>query len=194
MIKSTRASHAVTWNKSSRNRENEIDTAVEKFAGSILRGSKKLRHWSQDRLLPFDAPILGLTEAAHFLLHMNSLILNLDAASSDAQINQGLARGLGRGPLSPSKLQSPQALKILQCNINGLSTLVTRTKLDQLLEIEDLNKVQVTAIKETKLKKIAALKIRGYNIFRADRPSRGGGGLVFFIRDVKYQSIDFSIN
>ncbi|GFQ68030.1 uncharacterized protein TNCT_423071 [Trichonephila clavata] len=125
---------------------------------------------------------------------MNSLTLNLDATSSVTQTNQGRARGLGRGPRSPSKLQSPQSLKILQCNINGLSILATRTKLYQLLEIADLNKVQVIAIQETKLKKTAALKIRGYNIFRADRPSRGGGGLAFFIRDVKYQSIDFSLD
>ncbi|GFR19189.1 hypothetical protein TNCT_665961 [Trichonephila clavata] len=54
--------------------------------------------------------------------------------------------------------------------------ITTRTKLDQLLEIGDLNNVQVIAIQETKLKKTAALKIRRYKIFRADRPSRGGGG------------------
>ncbi|GFU37133.1 RNA-directed DNA polymerase from mobile element jockey [Nephila pilipes] len=99
---------------------------------------------------------------------MNSLTFNLDAALSVEQINQG-------------------------------STRATRTKLYQLvcyqqvtLEIVNLNKIQVIATQETKLKKMAALKIKGYNIFRANRPSRGGGGLAFFIRDVKYQSIDFS--
>ncbi|GFW44590.1 hypothetical protein TNCV_4481361 [Trichonephila clavipes] len=37
--------------------------------------AKISRHWSQDRLLPFGSPILISTEAAHFLLHMNSLTL-----------------------------------------------------------------------------------------------------------------------
>ncbi|GFX78549.1 hypothetical protein TNCV_29891 [Trichonephila clavipes] len=31
------------------------------------------KHCSQNRLLPFGAPILGSTEASHFLLHTNSL-------------------------------------------------------------------------------------------------------------------------
>ncbi|GFT38712.1 hypothetical protein NPIL_431471 [Nephila pilipes] len=125
---------------------------------------------------------------------MNSLTLNLDAALSIPQINQGRARSLGRGPCSPNQLQSPQALKILQCSINGSSTLATRSKLEQLLEIADMNKVHVIAIQETKLKETTALKIRGYNIFRADKPSRRGGTLAFFIRDAKYQGIDFSLD
>ncbi|GFV24692.1 hypothetical protein TNCV_881621 [Trichonephila clavipes] len=100
-----------------------------------LCSTKISRHWSQDRLLPFGAPILISTEVAHFLHHMSSI---LDAASSDAQTNQGWALGLGKETRSSSNLQSLQALKILQCNINDLSILTTRTKLDQFLEIVDL--------------------------------------------------------
>ncbi|GFX08456.1 hypothetical protein TNCV_3269451 [Trichonephila clavipes] len=50
---------------------------------------KLSRHWSQGRLLPFDTHILGSTEVAPFHLHMNSLILIVDAASSVTQINHG---------------------------------------------------------------------------------------------------------
>lgn len=83
-----------------------------------------------------------------------------------------------------------RTLKVLQCNINGLTTLATRVKLDQLLKMADLNNVQVIALQETKLKLNTSLKYRGYKIYRKDRLTRGGGGLAFFIRDVNYQSID----
>ncbi|GFS59017.1 hypothetical protein TNIN_45391 [Trichonephila inaurata madagascariensis] len=95
---------------------------------------------------------------------MNSLALNIDAASSVTLTNHGCARGLERGPRL-----SPQVLKILHCNNNDLSTLATRTELDQLLGKADLSKVQVIAIHEIILKKTTALKIRGYNILRAKR-------------------------
>ncbi|GFT08618.1 hypothetical protein TNCV_661911 [Trichonephila clavipes] len=56
---------------------------------------------------------------------MITLTNDNDAASSVAQNNQGRDRGLGRVPRSKKGLQSPyklKTLKILQCNINGLST------------------------------------------------------------------------
>ncbi|GFQ79426.1 hypothetical protein TNCT_669371, partial [Trichonephila clavata] len=77
------------------------------------------------------------------------------------------------------------------CNINSLTTSTTRIKLDQLLEIALKKDVQVIAIQETKLKKCTALKISGFNIYRIDRASKGGGGLAFLIRNLNYQSIAF---
>ncbi|KAF8766539.1 putative RNA-directed DNA polymerase like protein [Argiope bruennichi] len=128
-------------------------------------------------------------------LPMNRLTNDLNPASSVAQSNQGRVRGLGRGPRPISKPQSPfslKTLKILQCNINGLTTLATTAKLDQLLKFAELNNVQVIALQETKLKVTSSLKIRGYNIFRKDRTTKSGGGLAFLIKDVKYQSIVIS--
>ncbi|GBM10084.1 hypothetical protein AVEN_92912-1 [Araneus ventricosus] len=50
-------------------------------------------------------------------------VINLDAASSVAQINQGRVPGLGKGPGSKKILQSPRVdktLKILKCNIGEM--------------------------------------------------------------------------
>ncbi|GFX17340.1 probable RNA-directed DNA polymerase from transposon BS [Trichonephila clavipes] len=92
-----------------------------------------------------------------------------------------------------SKIRSPHSthnLKILQCNINGLTSPATRIKLDQLLEIALKQDVKVIAVQETKLKESTALKVKGFNIFRADRKSKSGGGLAFFVRDINYQKIE----
>ncbi|GFW74119.1 uncharacterized protein TNCV_4176651 [Trichonephila clavipes] len=76
-------------------------------------------------------------------------------ASSIAQVNQGRAQDLGRGPCVTNMLQSPQCkrfskyLRLLQCNINGLSTVATRIKLDQILEIADRLHVEIIAHQET---------------------------------------------
>ncbi|GFU87468.1 hypothetical protein TNCV_2446021 [Trichonephila clavipes] len=48
--------------------------------------AKISRLWSQDRLLPFQAPILGSTEGAHFLLHMNSLTLDTPGTPSSVSL------------------------------------------------------------------------------------------------------------
>ncbi|GBO45008.1 hypothetical protein AVEN_4813-1 [Araneus ventricosus] len=128
---------------------------------------------------------------------MNQLTHDFDNASSVAQNNQGRARGLGRGLRSTSKLQSPfilKTLKILQCNINGLTTLATRVKVDQLLRMAEANNVQVIALQETKLNMKTTLKYRGYNIYRKGRPTKGGGGLDFFIRNINYESIDSPVD
>ncbi|GBO09475.1 hypothetical protein AVEN_137417-1 [Araneus ventricosus] len=88
-------------------------------------------------------------------------VINLDAASSVAQINQGCVPGLGRGPGSKNILQSPRVdktLKILQCNINGISTQALRVKLDQLLDLAERLSAQIVALQETKLRKTTLLK------------------------------------
>ncbi|GFT18596.1 uncharacterized protein TNCV_794601 [Trichonephila clavipes] len=125
---------------------------------------------------------------------MMLLTQNFDAASPVTQINQGRACDLGRGLQVKSKVRSPHSthnLKILQCNINGLTSPATRIKLDQLLEIALKQDVKVIAVQETKLKESTALKVKCFNIFRVDRKSKSGGGLAFFVRDINYQRIEY---
>ncbi|GBM54934.1 hypothetical protein AVEN_77837-1 [Araneus ventricosus] len=120
-------------------------------------------------------------------------VTNLDAASSVAQINQGRVPGLGRGPGSKNILQSPRVdktLKILQCNINGISSQASRVKLDQLLDLAERLSTQIVALQETKLRKTTPLKVRGYSVFRPDRGDSNGGGLALLIRDIKFRAID----
>ncbi|GFX27299.1 probable RNA-directed DNA polymerase from transposon X-element [Trichonephila clavipes] len=125
---------------------------------------------------------------------MMLLAQNFDAASPVTQINQGHACDLGRGLQVKNKIRSLHSthyLKILQCNINGLTSPATRIKLDQLLEIALKQDVKVIAVQETKLKESTALKVKGLNIFRVDRKSKSGGGLAFFVRDINYQRIEY---
>ncbi|GFU22020.1 hypothetical protein TNCV_405781 [Trichonephila clavipes] len=83
---------------------------------------------------------------------MNPYLPVVDTALPIAQVIKGRNRGLGRGPRLTSELRSPTGSpKILQCNINGLSTPATRTKLQQLIDIADWNGVQIVALQETKL-------------------------------------------
>ncbi|GFW33196.1 probable RNA-directed DNA polymerase from transposon BS [Trichonephila clavipes] len=88
---------------------------------------------------------------------MNPSLPVVDTASPVAQVIKGRDRGLGRGPRLTSALRSPtESLKILQCNINGLSTPAMRTKLEQLIDIVDRNGVQIVALQETKLSHLPA--------------------------------------
>ncbi|GBO14335.1 RNA-directed DNA polymerase from mobile element jockey [Araneus ventricosus] len=125
---------------------------------------------------------------------MNQSHSDTYTASSVAQDNQGRVQDLGRGSCPINRLQSPTSrdrlknLRILQCNINGISLTASRIKLDQILELADAHQVSVSALQETKLQAKHLLKVKGYNIVRQDRPS-SGGGLVFLIRDVYYQKI-----
>ncbi|GFX31138.1 hypothetical protein TNCV_2026411 [Trichonephila clavipes] len=115
------------------------------------------------------------------------------AASLVTQNNQGCAEGLGRGPSSKNLQRSPakyRSLKIIHCNINGISTYASRIKLDAILDIAESLEVQIIALQETKLKEHAKLKIKGYNIIRSDRQEGGGGGLAFLVRDINYRTID----
>ncbi|GFX81334.1 RNA-directed DNA polymerase from mobile element jockey [Trichonephila clavipes] len=115
-------------------------------------------------------------------------------ASSVAQVNQERAQDLGRGPCEINMLQSPQSkrsskyLRLPQCNINGLSTVATRIKLDQIQEIADRLHVEIIALQEIKLCEQRFLNAERYNIIRRDRAS-GGGGLMFLIRDVHFQRL-----
>ncbi|GFW38822.1 uncharacterized protein TNCV_3881891 [Trichonephila clavipes] len=149
---------------------------------------------SQDRLLPsWCSDLYDLNRSCLLPLPMMLLTQNFDAASPITQINQGRACDLGRGLQMKSKIWSPHSthnLKILQCNINGLTSPATRIKLDQLLEIALKQDVKVIAVQETKLKESTALKVKGFNIFRVDRKSKSGGGLAFFVRDINYQRIE----
>ncbi|GFV55422.1 hypothetical protein TNCV_2463121 [Trichonephila clavipes] len=89
-----------------------------------------------------------------------------------------------------SELRSPTgSLKILQCNINELSTPATRTKLEQLIDIADRNGVQIVALQETKLSEHTNIKLKIFSIYRTDRPYGSGGGLAFLVRDVNYKKI-----
>ncbi|GFW63434.1 hypothetical protein TNCV_401001 [Trichonephila clavipes] len=113
------------------------------------------------------------------------------AASLVTQNNQVCAEGLGRGPSSKNLQRSPakyRSLKIIHCNINGISTYASRIKLDAILDIAESLEVQIIALQETKLKEHAKLKIKGCNIIRSDRQE--GGGLACLVRDINYRTID----
>ncbi|GFT57870.1 hypothetical protein NPIL_7391 [Nephila pilipes] len=123
---------------------------------------------------------------------MNKSPEDFHDASLVAQSKKDLIPGLGRGPCPKNKLQSPKALKILQLNINGISTNGAIIKLDQILDLAETHRVQIIALQEIELKTSTSLKIKGYNIFRADRQNNNGGGLVFLIRSISYKSVNIS--
>ncbi|GFR08475.1 RNA-directed DNA polymerase from mobile element jockey [Trichonephila clavata] len=121
-------------------------------------------------------------------------LFDFHTASSVAQVNQGREQDLDRGPCGLNMLQSPlrkissKYVRLLQCNINGLSIEATRIRLDQILEIADKLHVEILALQETKLCKQRLLNAKGYNIVRKDRAS-GGCGLMFLIREVCFQRL-----
>ncbi|GFY54818.1 hypothetical protein TNIN_10901 [Trichonephila inaurata madagascariensis] len=116
---------------------------------------------------------------------MNSTPSIANAASVATQSKKDHITGLGRGPVSINNLQSPNSLKIIQFNINGISTRI-------ILELALTEGAQIIALQETKLKTITSLKIKGYNIFRLDRQNRSGGGLAFLIKNINYQCININ--
>ncbi|GFY77571.1 hypothetical protein TNIN_300821 [Trichonephila inaurata madagascariensis] len=69
-----------------------------------------------------------------------------------------------------------------------------RFKLDQVLELAENYGVKIIVLQETKLKSDTHLKVKGYDIYRTDRQNKSCGGLIFLIRDIKYQSINVSSN
>ncbi|GFX76836.1 hypothetical protein TNCV_1952771 [Trichonephila clavipes] len=87
---------------------------------------------------------------------------------------------------------SKNSLKIIQFNINGISTSALRVKLDQVLELALTEGAQIIALQETNLKTLTSLKIKGYNIFRLDRQNRSGRGLAFLIKNINYQCINMN--
>ncbi|GFU27340.1 hypothetical protein TNCV_4518951 [Trichonephila clavipes] len=70
-------------------------------------------------------------------------------------------------PQSPQSKISSKYLRLLQCNINGLNTVATRIKLDQILEIAYRQHVEIIALQETKLCEQRLLNAKGYNILRS---------------------------
>ncbi|GFQ86588.1 uncharacterized protein TNCT_195721 [Trichonephila clavata] len=109
--------------------------------------------------------------------------------------NEGRVQDLGRGSCSSSELQSLskckklEKLRILQCNINGLCSMASKIKLDNLLELAEQHQVSIIALQETKLNARHRLQIKGYNIVCQDRPSKSGSGLMFLVRNVNYQAL-----
>ncbi|GFY72927.1 hypothetical protein TNIN_154511 [Trichonephila inaurata madagascariensis] len=124
---------------------------------------------------------------------MSSTPFIANAASVVTQSKKDRVPGLGRGPISINNLRSPSSLKILQLNINGISTSATMIKLDQVLELALTEGAQIIALQETKLKTIPSLKIKGYSIFRLDRQNRSGGGLAFLIKNINFRCININI-
>ncbi|GFR06562.1 uncharacterized protein TNCT_289651 [Trichonephila clavata] len=127
---------------------------------------------------------------------MTRLLKNFEhTASSVAQDKKGRVRSVSRGLRPKSKLQSTfssgrSQLRILQCNINGLCTSATRVKLDQLLDLANRHQAHIIAIQVTKLKPIYNLKLREYCTLRKDRHNKGGGGLMFLIRNSNFQCVE----
>ncbi|GFV97720.1 RNA-directed DNA polymerase from mobile element jockey [Trichonephila clavipes] len=119
----------------------------------------------------------------HQLETTGCLCKGKNTASPVAQDNQGRVRGLGRGPRLTNVLRFPTSksvsLNILQCNINGLSSPATRTKLDQLIELADECGAQIITLQETKPGKHTSIKLKNVSIYRVDRPQGGGGDAIF---------------
>ncbi|GFX30906.1 hypothetical protein TNCV_4146141 [Trichonephila clavipes] len=97
---------------------------------------------------------------------MNPSLTVTDTALPVAQDNQRRVQGLGRGPRSTNVLRSLTSkrvsLNILQCNINGLSSLATRTKLDQLIVLADECGAQIIATQETKHEEHTSIKLKNF--------------------------------
>ncbi|GFV35364.1 hypothetical protein TNCV_3203961 [Trichonephila clavipes] len=70
----------------------------------------------------------------NFSPFMNSTPSIANAVSVVAQSKKDRVPGLGKRPDSINILRSPNSLKIIQFNINGISTSATRITLDQVLE------------------------------------------------------------
>ncbi|GFX57688.1 hypothetical protein TNCV_4015531 [Trichonephila clavipes] len=124
---------------------------------------------------------------------MNLTSVSNHTALTVTQVNKGRVLSLGRGLRAKSKLQSPlskiNSLRILQANMNGLSSYAMKVKLDHLLELADIHNAQIIAIQETKLQEQMKLNIKEFHINRLESPNRRGDGLALLIRDVKYQNI-----
>ncbi|GFV47262.1 hypothetical protein TNCV_4829181 [Trichonephila clavipes] len=101
---------------------------------------------------------------------MNSTPSIADAELVVAQSKKDCVPGLGRGPDSINNLRSPNSLKIIQFNINGISTSATRIKLHQVLELALTEDAQIIALQETKLKTFISLKNKKPELDHLDYP------------------------
>ncbi|GFW27703.1 hypothetical protein TNCV_765851 [Trichonephila clavipes] len=148
-------------------------------------------------LLPSSIHGLVPTEAAHISSTIDHSPVFSNIASSVAQNKKRRVRGLGRGPPTINKLQSPlkkRKLKIIQCNVNGLCSRAMQVKLDQLRGLADSHGAQIIALQETNLRPDSQLKMRGFDVFRTDGPDSAGEGLAFLIRGVNYRSLSCQSN
>ncbi|GFR12459.1 hypothetical protein TNCT_739071 [Trichonephila clavata] len=68
-----------------------------------------------------------------------------------------------------------------------------RVKLIQILDLVDKHGVQIIALQETKLREYSFLKVHIYSVYRMDRPSESGGGLVLLIRNLNFNKIVFPV-
>ncbi|GFU28772.1 uncharacterized protein TNCV_469281 [Trichonephila clavipes] len=66
----------------------------------------------------------------------------------------------------------------------------SRTELDQILEIVEEQKTQITTLQETKLKETHKIKEKGYDIVRNDRQDKVGYSLALLIKDINFASIN----
>ncbi|GFU94085.1 hypothetical protein TNCV_3308381 [Trichonephila clavipes] len=123
---------------------------------------------------------------------MNSTLSIANAPSVVAQSKKDSVSGLGRGAGLINNLRSPNSLKIIQFNVNEISTSATKIKLDQVLELALTEGAQIIALQQTTLKTFTFFKIKGYNIFRLDRQNRSGGGLALLIKNINYKCININ--
>ncbi|GFW82817.1 RNA-directed DNA polymerase from mobile element jockey [Trichonephila clavipes] len=140
----------------------EYSDSPESYAGGSLT-TGRVSH-AGEVLVGCSSPVTN--RGCNFSPSMNSTPSITNAASVDAQSKKDRVPGLGRGLGSITNLRSPNSLKILQFNINGISTSASRIKLDQVLELALTEGAQIIARQETMLKTFTSLKIKGYNIFR----------------------------
>jgi ribonuclease HI len=115
--------------------------------------------------------------------------------SSEPSANSSPEEGANVLPTSASKTRDKvvqSVFKLVQININGVSTAASRHKLDQIFKLHP--DVDLVAIQESKLKPHILFDVENYIVIRKDRESEdGGGGLLFLIRkDLKYSSVQSS--
>ncbi|GFY28937.1 hypothetical protein TNCV_4720651 [Trichonephila clavipes] len=65
---------------------------------------------------------------------------------------------------------------------------------DQVLELAENYGVKIIVLQESKLNSDTHLKVKSYGSYGTNRQNKRGGGLIFFIRDIKYLGINVSSN
>ncbi|GFU36246.1 uncharacterized protein TNCV_558921 [Trichonephila clavipes] len=98
--------------------------------GSLTTG--RVSH-AEQVLVGCSSPVTN--RGCNFSPSMNSTPSIANVASVVPQSKKDRVPGLGRGPDSINNLRSPNSLKIIQFNVNGISTSATMIKLDQVLEL-----------------------------------------------------------
>ncbi|GFY14826.1 hypothetical protein TNCV_648691 [Trichonephila clavipes] len=180
--------------KSSRTNDPSTHTLVTNLVSLVHLFTESLAWgvmwWCDMDINQCSSPVTN--RGCNFSPSINSTPSINNAALVVAQSKKDHVPGLGRGPGSINNLRSPNSLKIIQFNINGISTSASRIKLDQVLDLVLTEGAQTIALQETKLKTFTSLKIKGYNIFRFDRQNRCGGGLAFLIKNINNQCVNIN--